>query len=95
MGCGSIDVVSHYTIVASSGIYNWLYSAGLNQVTMVYNTAVVCELLAVLAVTFGKVHLILTNHLLCWLFINSAYFGHFNRIYPEDETIQLGVHETN
>ena len=78
------DVTSHYTIVASSGSYNWLYSAGLNSVTMVYNLIVVCELLAVTSVTFGKVHLILTNHLCTWLVINN---GSFDPIDPEDEIL--------
>ena len=57
---------------------------------MLYNLVVVCELLAVTTLSFGKVHLILTNDLCTWLNINN---GSFDSIDPQDDTIQLGVHD--
>ena len=47
-----------YTIVLSSGIYNWLYTVGFNSVFHLYNFGIICELLAVISIPLAKVHLI-------------------------------------
>ena len=44
---------SDYTIVLSSGIYNWLFISGFK-----YNFVIICEFLAVISIPLGKVHLI-------------------------------------
>jgi len=46
---------SDYTIVLSSGIYNWLFISGLNSVFHLYNFVII---LAVISIPLGKVHLI-------------------------------------
>jgi photosystem I P700 chlorophyll a apoprotein A2 len=57
---------SDYTIVLSSGIYNWLYTVGFNSVFHLYNFVIICELLAVISIPLGKVHLIYNEELLHW-----------------------------
>jgi hypothetical protein len=50
--------LSDYTIVLSSGIYNWLFISGFNSVFHLYNFVIICEFLAVISIPLGKVHLI-------------------------------------
>ena len=58
---------SDYTIVLSySGIYNWLYTLGFNSVFHLYNFVMICELLAVISIPLGKVHLIYLEDTLQW-----------------------------
>ena len=61
---------SDYTIVLSySGIYNWLYTLGFNSVFHLYNFVMICELLAVISIPLGKVHLIYLEDTLQWCVI--------------------------
>lgn len=61
---------SDYTIVLSySGIYNWLYTLGFNSVFHLYNFVIICELLAVISIPLGKVHLIYLEDTLQWCYI--------------------------
>ena len=60
-----------YTIVLSSGIYNWLYTVGFNSVFHLYNFVIICELLAVISIPLGKVHLIYNEELLHWVTLNK------------------------
>ncbi len=60
-----------YTIVLSSGIYNWLYTVGFNSVARLYNSLVICDTLAVISIPLGKVHLIYNEELLHWLTLNK------------------------
>ena len=62
---------SDYTIVLSSGIYNWLYTLGFNSVFHLYNFVIMCELLAVISIPLGKLHLIYNEELLHWLRLNK------------------------
>ena len=58
------------TIVLSySGIYNWLYTLGFNSVFQLYNFVIICELLAVISIPLGKVHLIYLEDTLQWCYI--------------------------
>ena len=50
---------SDYTIVLSSGIYNWLYTVGFDNVFELYKFVIICELLALISLPLGKQHLIL------------------------------------
>ena len=64
---------SDYTIVLCSGIYNWLYTVGFNSVFQLYNFVIICELLAVISIALGKVHLIYNEELCNWLTFNKAF----------------------
>mmetsp|Transcript_32151 Transcript_32151/g.72948 ORF Transcript_32151/g.72948 Transcript_32151/m.72948 type:complete len:724 (-) Transcript_32151:8-2179(-) len=58
---------SDYAVVLSySGIYNWLYASGFSSVFHLYNFVIVCELLAVISLLLGKVHLIYLEDMLQW-----------------------------
>ena len=56
-----------------SGIYNWLYTLGFNSVFHLYNFVMICELLAVISIALGKVHLIYNEELCNWLTFNKAF----------------------
>ena len=65
---------SDYCVVVSySGIYNWLYTAGFNSVFQVYNTVIVLELLAVVTILLGKVHLIYLEDTLQWYWRHQGF----------------------
>ena len=56
-------------ILSYSGIYNWLYTLGFNSVFHLYNFVIICELLAVISIPLGKVHLIYLEDTLQWCYI--------------------------
>jgi len=66
---------SDYTIVLSSGIYNWLFISGLNSVFHLYNFVIICEFLAVISIPLGKVHLIYNSEFLHWLALHKPYIS--------------------
>jgi photosystem I P700 chlorophyll a apoprotein A2 len=66
---------SDYAVVLSySGIYNWLYASGFSSVFHLYNFVVVCELLAVVSLLLGKVHLIYLEDMLQWFAFQVPMF---------------------
>jgi photosystem I P700 chlorophyll a apoprotein A2 len=72
---------SDYAVVLSySGIYNWLYTVGFTSVFQIYNFVIVCELLAVISILLGKLHLILNEELLQWLALNKELL--FSNVRP-------------
>jgi hypothetical protein len=71
---GSIhDIESYFgidnTVVVNVQIYNWLYTLGFNSVFHLYNFVIICELLAVISIPLGKVHLIYLEDTLQWCYI--------------------------
>jgi photosystem I P700 chlorophyll a apoprotein A2 len=64
-----------YTIVLSSGIYNWLFISGFNSVFQIYNFVIICEFLAVISIPLGKVHNIYNSELLHWLALHKPYIS--------------------
>lgn len=55
---------SDYTILLSySGIYNWLYTVGYNNIFQIYNTQIILQLLALLSILLTKVHSIVVGPL--------------------------------
>jgi photosystem I P700 chlorophyll a apoprotein A2 len=58
---------SDYAVVLSySGIYNWLYAAGLTSVVQLYNFTIGLELLAVVSLVLGRIHIINLESMLHW-----------------------------
>ncbi len=53
--CGKSDST---ILVSYSGIYNWLYTLGFNSVFDLYKLCISCELLGVILLALGKLHLI-------------------------------------
>jgi photosystem I P700 chlorophyll a apoprotein A2 len=70
---GGLAVVLSY-----SGIYNWLYASGFNSVFHLYNFVIVCELLAVISLLLGKVHLIYLEDMLQWLLRRIWLLRYYN-----------------
>lgn len=66
---------SDYTIVLSSGIYNWLFISGFHSVFHLYNFVIICEFLAVISIPLGKVHLISNSELFHWLALHKPYIS--------------------
>jgi photosystem I P700 chlorophyll a apoprotein A2 len=59
-----------YTIVLSySAIYNVVCTVGFTNVFQIYNFVIICELLAVISIPLGKVHLIYLEDTLQWCYI--------------------------
>jgi len=63
---------SDYTVVSFSGIYNWLYTVGFSNVKELYKFVIVCELLGLISLLLGKLHLIYNEELLHWLALKKA-----------------------
>ena len=63
---------SDYTIVLSSGIYNWLYTVGFDNIFEIYKFVLICELLGLISIPLGKLHLIYNEELLHWLVLNKS-----------------------
>jgi photosystem I P700 chlorophyll a apoprotein A2 len=79
---------SDYVVVLSySGIYNWLYASGFSSVFHLYNFVIVCELLAVISLLLGKVHLICLEDMLQWSWQSHRIVGFTLNLEPE--TIRL------
>ncbi len=66
--CGKSDST---ILVSYSGIYNWLYTLGFNSVFDLYKLCISCELLGVILLALGKLHLIYLDELLQWLRLNN------------------------
>ena len=45
-------------VIASSGIYNWLYTNGFNNAYQIYNLSMLCELSAVFYLALGNLHFV-------------------------------------
>ena len=82
---------SDYTIVLSSGIYNWLFISGFNSVFHLYNFVIICEFLAVISIPLGKVHLIYNSELLHWLALHKPYISISVRIFKK-LALDINVH---
>ena len=81
---------SDYTIVLSySGIYNWLYTLGFNSVFHLYNFVMICELLAVISIPLGKVHLIYLEDTLQWCVI-VGFTLNLELLAAKDTDIKVG-----
>jgi len=50
-----------------SGIYNWLYTLGFNSLFQLYNLVILFQLLAVISLLLGKLHLISNSEFWFWL----------------------------
>jgi photosystem I P700 chlorophyll a apoprotein A2 len=66
---------SDYTVVSFSGISNWLYTLGFSSVFHLYNLVIVFQLLAVISILLGKLHLMYHEELLHWLSFNKPTNG--------------------
>jgi photosystem I P700 chlorophyll a apoprotein A2 len=74
---------SDYAVVLSySGIYNWLYASGFSSVFHLYNFVVACELLAVISLLLGKVHLIYLEDMLQWSWQSHGVVGFTSNLEP-------------
>jgi photosystem I P700 chlorophyll a apoprotein A2 len=60
------------TVVLFSGIFNWLYALGFTNLFQLYNFVILCELLAVISLLLGKLHLISYEEFWFWLTLNRA-----------------------
>ena len=59
-------------LVLSSGIYNLLYTVGFDNVKELYKFVIICELLGLISIPLGKLHLIYNEELLHWLALKKA-----------------------
>jgi photosystem I P700 chlorophyll a apoprotein A2 len=59
------------TVVLFSGIFNWLYALGFTNLFQLYNFVILCELLAVISLLLGKLHLISNEEFWFWLTLNK------------------------
>jgi len=66
-----LNGLSDYTVVSFSGISNWLYTLGFTSVFHLYNLVIVFQLLAVISILLGKLHLMYHEELLHWLSFNK------------------------
>ena len=92
--CAYSSGKSDYTIVLSySGIYNWLYTLGFNSVFHLYNFVMICELLAVISIPLGKVHLIYLEDTLQWSWQSHRIVGftlNLELLAAKDTDIKVG-----
>jgi photosystem I P700 chlorophyll a apoprotein A2 len=81
---------SDYTIVLSSGISNWLTPQRFQNVFQVYKFVILCELLGVISIPLGKVHLMYHEEFFHWLRLKKSAFTsalhkeiiHFHKKFP-------------
>jgi hypothetical protein len=66
------DLIGDYTIVLSSGAYHWLYTVGFHNIFQVFSFVILLELLALVSLSLGQVHLLYHEDLFHWLNISAA-----------------------
>jgi hypothetical protein len=58
-------------LISYSGIYNLLYTLGFTNLFELYNLVIACELLAVISLLLGRLHLIYSSQFTQWLAQNK------------------------